>query len=89
MIKISRKFLPNCVIDNDAALVQIMAWHRIGGKPLSETILIQFTDVYMRHCGGGGQGGGNGVVGGGGGVVVGVGVVWDDMLKRRCNIVLT
>ena len=28
-----------------------MAWHRIGDKPLSEPMLTQFTDVYMRHQG--------------------------------------
>ena len=35
--------------DNNRALVQIMAWHRIGDKPLSEPMLIGFTDAYMRH----------------------------------------
>ena len=38
-------------IDTNLALVQIMAWSRIGDKPLSEPILIQFTDAYMRHKG--------------------------------------
>ena len=26
-----------------------MAWHRKGGKPLSEPILTELTDAYMRH----------------------------------------
>ena len=26
-----------------------MAWRRIGAKPLSEAMLTQFTDAYMRH----------------------------------------
>ena len=31
--------------------VQIMAWRRIGDKPLSVPMLTQFTDIYMRHNG--------------------------------------
>ena len=36
-------------IDNKPALVQIMAWGRIGDKSLSEPILTWFIDAYMRH----------------------------------------
>ena len=50
LIKIS-KFVPNGPIDNNPALVQIMAWRRIGDKPLSEPMLARFTDAYMRHNG--------------------------------------
>ena len=32
-----------------AALVQVMAWCRIGDKPLPEQMLVRFTDAYMRH----------------------------------------
>ena len=46
-----------------------MAWRRIGDKPLSEPMMAQFTDAYMRHCGGGGGVGVGGGGGGGGGVV--------------------
>ena len=28
-----------------------MAWRLIGDKPLSEPMLTQFTDAYMRHKG--------------------------------------
>ena len=49
LIKISLKFIPNGPIDNDPALGQIMAWRRIGDKPLSEPILTRFTNAYMRH----------------------------------------
>ena len=35
-IKISLKFVPKGVMNNIPALVQIMAWHRLGDKPLSE-----------------------------------------------------
>ena len=48
-IEISLKFVPKASIDNNAALVQIMAWRRIGDKPLSEPTLIWLTDAYMRH----------------------------------------
>ena len=39
-IKISLKFSPNGPINNIPALVQIMAWHRPGDKPLSEPMMI-------------------------------------------------
>ena len=41
--------LPMFVINNVPALVQIMAWRRSGAKPLSEEMLTQFCDAYMRH----------------------------------------
>ena len=34
-IKISLKFVPKGSINNIPALVQIMAWHRPGDKPVS------------------------------------------------------
>ena len=30
----------------------MMAWRRIGAKPLSEPMLTQFTAAYLRHQGG-------------------------------------
>ena len=48
-IQISLKFVPKGPIDNNSALVQGMAWHRTGDKPLPEAMMIQFTDAYMRH----------------------------------------
>ena len=39
-IKISLKFVPKGPIDNIPALVQIMAWHRSGDKPLSEPMMV-------------------------------------------------
>ena len=47
LIKISLKFVPNGSIDNNPALVQIMAWCRIGTKPLSEPMLTWFTDTHI------------------------------------------
>ena len=49
LIKISLKFIPKGPIDNKAALVKVMAWCRIGDKPLPEPTLTQITDAYMRH----------------------------------------
>ena len=49
LIQISLKFVPKGPIDNKWALDQVMAWRRIGDKPLPEPMLIQFTDAYMRH----------------------------------------
>ena len=48
LIKISLKFVPKGPIDNNPPLVQLMAWHRIGNKPLSEPMLTRFIDAYMQ-----------------------------------------
>ena len=38
------------LINNMAALVNMMAWHRTGEKPLSEAaMMVYFTDAFMRH----------------------------------------
>ena len=39
-IKISLKFVPKGPINNIPSLVQIMAWHRPGDKPLSEPMIV-------------------------------------------------
>ena len=39
-IEISLKFVPKGPIKNNPALVQIMAWRRIGDKPLSEPMMV-------------------------------------------------
>ena len=39
-IKISLKFVPKVRINNIQAFVQIMAWRRIGDKPLSEPMMV-------------------------------------------------
>ena len=49
LIRISRKFAPKGPIDNKPAMAQLMAWGRTGDKPLTEPLLTQFTDAYMRH----------------------------------------
>ena len=48
-IGISLKFVHKGPINNVPALVQIMAWRRTGDKPLSEPMMTQFNDAYMRH----------------------------------------
>ena len=49
-IKISLKFVPKVPIKNILPLVQIMAWHQLGTKPLSEPMMAYFADAYMHHC---------------------------------------
>ena len=41
LIKISLKFAPKCLINNIPALVQIMAWCRLGNKPLSGPVMVR------------------------------------------------
>ena len=50
-IQISLKFVASSPIDNKPALVQVMAWHQIGDKPLPEPMMAEFTDTYMLHQG--------------------------------------
>ena len=48
LIWISLKNFPRSPTNNKPALVQVMAWHRTGDKPLPGPMLTQFTDAYMR-----------------------------------------
>ena len=48
-IQFPLKFVPRSPMDNEPALVQIMAWHRTGDKPLPEPTLNWFTDASMWH----------------------------------------
>ena len=45
-LKIPLKLVPSGPINNIPALVQIMAWHRPGDKPLSESMLV-FVPTYI------------------------------------------
>ena len=47
--KISLKYVPQNLIDNEPALVQIKAWCQIGDKPLCEPLIAWFADAYMHH----------------------------------------
>ena len=46
-LKISLKFVPTLQIKNIPSLVQIMAWHQPGAKPLSEPIMVS---LLMHIC---------------------------------------
>ena len=47
---ISLKFVPKGLINNNPALVQVMAWRRPGDKPLSELMLVRLpTHIYGNH----------------------------------------
>ena len=47
--EISLEYVPMGLIDNMAALVQIMAWRWTGDKPLSEPISVCCTGKYIHH----------------------------------------
>ena len=49
LIRISPKIVPKGTIYLQAALVQVMALRQMGDKPLSEPMLTQFIDAYIRH----------------------------------------
>ena len=49
LINILLKFVPKVQINNIPALIQIMAWRWIGNKSLSEPMMTQFNEAYMRH----------------------------------------
>ena len=46
---ISLKFVLKGSVDNMQALAPVMAWRRRGDKPLSELMIAQITDAYMRN----------------------------------------
>ena len=48
-IQISLKLVPRIPTENKASLVQVIAWHRTGDKPLPEPMVTQSTDAYMQH----------------------------------------
>ena len=51
LIKCSLKFVPKGLINNILVLVQIMAWHRPGDKPLPEPMVVSLLThiAYMCH----------------------------------------
>ena len=51
LIQNSLKFVLKGPIDNNLALVRVMARRQTGHKSLPEPMLTQFTDAYMRHKG--------------------------------------
>ena len=51
LIPISLNFVHKGPIDKKSVLCQVMAWHQTSSKPLSEPMLTEFNDVYMRDMG--------------------------------------
>ena len=48
-INISLKFVPEGPINNIPALVHIMAWRGQGDRSLSQLMMAEVCDTYMRH----------------------------------------
>ena len=48
-IRISLKFIPKGLIDNESGLVRVMACHQTSDKSVPKPMLTQFTDTYMQH----------------------------------------
>ena len=49
LIIFSLKFVPDGAVDNKSSFVQLMAWCRIGNKPLSEPMMTQLTNSLCLH----------------------------------------
>ena len=45
--QIAVKFVPIGANDGKSSLVQAMAWHRSGGKPLPVPVMAKFTDTGL------------------------------------------
>ena len=41
--------VPFHLVENIAALVELLAWHRRDNNPLSEPMMVKVADAYMRH----------------------------------------
>ena len=48
-MQITLKYVPWGLIGNKSALVQLMAWHLTGAKPLSEPMLNKMLDTIRQH----------------------------------------
>ena len=48
-IRISLEFIPKVTIVTKSALRQVMAWHQIGNKPLTEVIMKQWWPGFLTH----------------------------------------
>ena len=44
------RFVPWVQINNIPSLVQIMAWHQAGDKPLSEPMMVKFVTQHGQSC---------------------------------------
>ena len=50
IFQISLRFVPKSSINNKSALVQVMAWHQPGDKPLPEVMMTQISDAIRHHA---------------------------------------
>ena len=48
-VRIWPRFLPDATVYNKSALVQILAWRLRDDEPISEAMMVYFTDACMRH----------------------------------------
>ena len=48
-IKISLKFVPRALVNNNPSLVQKRTWRRTISKPLCEAMMAYFADAYMHR----------------------------------------
>ena len=48
LIQIPLRLIPKNPIDHKPALIEIIDSHKIGDKPLSEPMMVEFTEVYKR-----------------------------------------
>ena len=46
LIKLSKEFVPETLVEIKSALVQVMAWHWTGAKPLPEPMVTEFLYLY-------------------------------------------
>ena len=49
LIQIALKYLSMNPINDKSSSVQIMAWHRIGAKPLSELMMVHFINKHRSY----------------------------------------
>ena len=49
LIKNPQKLFTYSPVGKKPALVQVMAWHWIGDKPLSDSMMANFADAFMVH----------------------------------------
>ena len=50
LLKNALKFVQKVKINNIPSLVQIMAWRRLGDKPLSEPMMVSLVSLWMHIC---------------------------------------
>ena len=46
---VSLKLISKDTIHNKSTLIHVMTWYQSADKPLTEPMMIQFTDAYIYH----------------------------------------